>query len=303
MVLSYYPFYRTGGPDHSFSTKNMETDNQPTNSRKAGNSSLPAITLIALVGLILALLYIGYGYVTDDTDGSDELTNVALDTASQQPMAQNEPEMLMAPQEADTSSQPAPVDLSQATPPADAPEANAKAEEVAEDNRETTDGKPAPTDKPTAVKPNRDVGPAARPKVEEKKVEKKVDKLKAETLKPDKPEAEVAIAKPTVKPGGVASTYTVGNGETFYSVANRYNMKLSTLKALNPDVMESNVKAGVTKLKVKAMAVHTVGPGDLLRVVAQKYGVSKEAIMRANHKEKDIATRGEKLIIPFPEKQ
>ena len=95
----------------------METDNQPSNPRQSGNASLPAITLIALVGLIAALLYIGYGYVTDDTDGSDELTNVALDTASQQPMAQNDPEMLMAPQEADTSSQPAPVDLSQATPP------------------------------------------------------------------------------------------------------------------------------------------------------------------------------------------
>ena len=80
-------------------------------------------------------------------------------------------------------------------------------------------------------------------------------------------------------------------------------MKLSTLKALNPGVSEGDVKAGITKLNVKAMAIHTVGPGDVLRVVAQKYGVSKEAIMRANKKSKDIATRGEKLIIPFPDKQ
>lgn len=272
----------------------METNNQPTNPRQNGNSSLPAITLVALIGLIAALLYIGYSYVTDDTDGSDELTNVALDTTSQQPLAQNEPEMLMAPQEADTSSQPAPVDLSQATPPADAPEANAKAEEVAEGNRETTDGKPAPTEKVVVEKPA-----ATRPKAEAKKEEeKKTEKPKTETeiVKPD-------VSRPKIKPGGVASTYTVGNGETFYSVANRYNMKLSTLKALNPDVTEDNVKAGVTKLKVKAMAVHTVGAGDVLRVVAQKYGVSKEALMRANKKDKDIATRGEKLIIPYPDKQ
>lgn len=271
----------------------METDNQPSNSRRAGNASLPAITLVALVGLIAALIYIGFGYITDDTNGSDELTNVALDTASQQPMAQNDPDMLMAPQETDTSSQPAPIDLSQATPPADAPEANAKAEEVAEDNRETTDGKPAPAEKPVAVKPV-----AVKPNVAEKKLEKKVEEKKVE-----KPKEEVAIVKPKIKPGGVASTYTVGNGETFYSVANRYNMKLSTLKALNPDVSESNVKAGVTQLNVKAMAVHTVGAGDVLRVVAQKYGVSKEALMRANRKDKDIATRGERLIIPFPDKQ
>ena len=124
-----------------------------------------------------------------------------------------------------------------------------------------------------------------------------------EKPKAEKPKEEVAVEKAKIKPGGVSSTYTVGNGETFYGVANRYNMKINTLKELNPGVTESDIKAGVTKLNVKALAVHTVGPGDVLRVVAQKYGVSKEAIMKANHKTKDIANRGEKLIIPFPEKQ
>ncbi len=277
----------------------METDNQTTNSRSGGNSSLPAITLVVLVGLIAALLYVGYDYITDDTNGSDELTNVALDTVSQQPLAQNDPEMLMAPEEVDTSSQPVPVDLSQAEPPADAPVADAKAEEVAEDNRETTDGKPGANEKPAVGKSEAEK-PAA--KVEKKEEKPKEEKPKAE--KPaEKPKEAVAIEKPKIKPGGVASTYTVGNGETFYGVANRYNMKLSTLKELNPGVSESDVKAGVTKLKVKAMAVHTVGPGDVLRVVAQKYGVSKEAIMRANKKTKDIATRGERLVIPYPDKQ
>lgn len=274
----------------------MDADNKSSNSRPTGNSSLPAITLVVLVGLIAALLYVGYGYITDDTNGSDELTSVPLDTASQQPLAQNDPEMLMAPEEADTSSQPAPVDLSQATPPSDAPEANAKAEEVAEANRETTAGKPSPTEKTAAVKPAFE-----KPK-EEKKVEKPVETPKKEALA-EKPKTAAAVEKVAVKPGGVSSTYTVGAGETFYGVANRYNMKLSTLKALNPGVSEGDIKAGITKLNVKAMAVHTVGPGDVLRVVAQKYGVSKEALMRANKKTKDIATRGEKLIIPFPEKQ
>ncbi len=268
----------------------MDAENQSSNPRPSGSSSLPMITLVVLVGLIAALLYIGYGYVTDDTNGSDELTNVALDTASQQPISQNDPEMLMAPEEKDTSSQPAPVDLSQATPPADAPEANAKAEEVAEDNRETTDGKPAPDEKPVA-----------KPVAEKPKAEKPVEKPKVD--KPAEVKPKVAVEKVKIKPGGVASKYTVGSGETFYGVANRYNMKINTLKALNPGVSESDIKAGVTKLNVKVMAVHTVGPGDVLRVVAQKYGVSKEAIMRANRKDKDIAQRGEKLIIPFPDKQ
>lgn len=278
----------------------MESDNPTTNPRPTANSSLPAITLVVLVGLIAALLYVGYDYITDDTNGSDELTNVALDTTSQQPLAQNDPEMLMAPEEIDTSSQPAPVDLSQAAPPADAPIADAKAEEVAEDNRETTDGKPAPDEKPVAEKPVAEKVVVEKPKKEEKPV---TEKPVAEKPKAEKPKEAVAVEKPRIKPGGVSSTYIVGNGETFYSVANRYNLKINTLKELNPNVSEADVKAGVTKLNVKAMAVHTVGPGDVLRVVAQKYGVSKEAIMRANKKSKDLATRGEKLIIPFPEKQ
>ncbi|MFD2572550.1 LysM peptidoglycan-binding domain-containing protein [Spirosoma soli] len=275
----------------------MEADNHTSNPRQTGNSSLPAVTLVVLVGIIAALLYVGYDYITDNTNGSDELTNVALDTTSQQPLAQNDPEMLMAPEEVDTSSQPAPVDLSQAEPPADAPVADANAEEVAEDNRETTDGKPAPDEKPAAEKS------AEKPADEKSREEKKEEKPKEEKPKVDKPKEEVVVTKPKIKPGGVTSTYTVGTGETFYGVANRYNMKLSTLKELNPGVSESDVKAGVTKLNVKAMAVHTVGPGDVLRVVAQKYGVSKEAIMRANRKSKDIATRGEKLIIPYPDKK
>lgn len=259
---------------------------------------MPALTLIVLVGLIAALLYVGYEYISDDTNGSDELTNVALDTTSQQPIAQDNGEMLMAPENVDTSSQPAPVDLSQAEPPADAPEANAQAEEVAEGNRETTDGKPGPNEKSDAEKA------AAEKAVVAKKEEKpKEEKPKEEKPKAEKPKEEVAIVKPKVKPGGVSTAYTVGSGETFYGVANRYNMKISTLKALNPGVAESDVKAGVTKLNVKVMAVHTVGPGDVLRVVAQKYGVSKEAIMRANKRDKDIATRGERLIIPFPDRQ
>ena len=251
---------------------------------------MPALTLVVLVGLIAALIYVGYDYVTDDTNGSDELTSMPLDTISQRPIAQSDPEMLMSPEEADTSSQSAPVDLSQATPSAE-PVADARAEEVAEDNRETTDGKPGPVEKVTAEKVVA-AKPAPKPVVE-----KPAEKLKAEKPK------EVAVVKPKAKAGGVSSSYTVGAGETFYGVASRYNMKLSTLKELNPGVSESEVKAGITKLNVKAMAVHTVGPGDVLRVVAQKYGVSKDAIMRANKKSKDIANRGEKLIIPFPEKQ
>jgi LysM repeat protein len=66
------------------------------------------------------------------------------------------------------------------------------------------------------------------------------------------------------------------------------------LKAMNP----SGIKAG-SKVKVKIQAVHIVGKGDVLRVVAEKYHVSKKALMEANHKKEDVTMRGEELVIPL----
>ncbi len=256
----------------------MDTNNTRNS---PGSSTLPAITLTVLVALIVALLYVGYEYVADSTGGAEELTNMALDTTTRTLASQGDPEFI-TPLDTltDTTSTPTPVDLSQSKSPVEEPANDAVVEDVAEDNREKTEGKP------TAEELKKPEVPVAK---------KPVEKPKPAETKP--------VEKVAVNPGGVSSSHTVDAGETFYGIANRYNMKLSTLKELNPDVTEDQVKSGVTKLKVKAMAVHTVGPGDLLRVVAQKYGVSKEALMRANGKSKDLATRGEKLIIPYPEKQ
>jgi LysM repeat protein len=50
-------------------------------------------------------------------------------------------------------------------------------------------------------------------------------------------------------------------------------------------------------------AIHIVGPGDILRVVAEKYDVSLQALMKANGRTKNSAQRGEKLVIPFSVKK
>jgi LysM repeat protein len=100
-------------------------------------------------------------------------------------------------------------------------------------------------------------------------------------------------------PDGEDYTHTAATGETFNGIANRYNLKWKTLKALNPSLSpETGLKVGVTTLKIRIKTVHTVGPGDVLRVVAGKYKISKRLLMKANKKQKDIAERGEKLIIP-----
>jgi LysM repeat protein len=252
------------------------------NPRPDKPSNLPAITLAVLFALIVALLYVGYEYFADTSADNKEFSNIAIDSTNRQGKVVAEESVLINPEEArDTVGQPAPVDLSPTEPAPDEPVTTADA--IAEGDQQATAEKPATdpsaTEKPAADKPTK-------------------------PTPTEKPTTETTTEKPTTaKVGGVSSVYTVGGGETFYGVANRYNLKVSTLKALNPGVSENDVKAGVTKLNVKVRAVHTVGPGDVLRVVAEKYGISKEALMRANGKTKDMAQRGEKLNIPFAEKQ
>lgn len=263
----------------------METENAKRNPRPTEGSSLPTITLAVLVLTILALLYVGYEYVADDTKGSEELTSVALDTTVQKPVELPlEPE-LVAPIEIDTSSRNAPVDLSQATPPPVEEEKKEESKKPALDSEE----RPA-TGVPSATKP-----------VAETHEEKPVREAKPVVEKPKEEKKETP--KVNVPAGGVSVTHTVKPGETIYSVATKYNLSVNTLKALNPDLKDNEVKADVTKLKVKARAYHTVGPGDILRVVADKYGITVDALMKANGKTKNYAARGEKLVIPYAEKQ
>jgi len=121
------------------------------------------------------------------------------------------------------------------------------------------------------------------------------------------PAPVVAAAKPVETPAkstykGETAIHVVTEGETFFGIANKFNTSSDNLKALNPDVNPNGIKVGVTKIKVPVQAVHTVGPGDILRVVASKYGITLEALMAANGKKKNNAQRGEKLLIPHKKK-
>jgi LysM repeat protein len=129
---------------------------------------------------------------------------------------------------------------------------------------------------------------------------KETKKIEAKKEEEDKKEEKVKEEpKKSEIPKGETISHTVQSGETFYGIANRYHISKATLQALNPGVSQDGIKVGVTKLNVKVQTIHTVGPGDVLRVVAQKYGISKQALMDANKKTKDLSERGEKLIIPL----
>lgn len=127
---------------------------------------------------------------------------------------------------------------------------------------------------------------------------KSVEKPKEVEKEKAKEESKKEEKKATIPLGGETISHTVQSGETFFGIANRYHLTKSVLQALNPGVEPSGIKVGVTKLNVKIQAIHTVGAGDVLRIVAKKYGISKQALMDANKKTKDMAERGEKLVIP-----
>lgn len=119
---------------------------------------------------------------------------------------------------------------------------------------------------------------------------------------------EPVVSKPepivsNTNTGEAKYTHKVASGETFYSIATRYNVSVNTLKSYNTNVDPSNIKVGVTKITVPVQAIHTVGPGDILRVVAKKYDIPLQSLMKANGKAKNFAQRGEKLVIPFATKK
>jgi LysM repeat protein len=106
--------------------------------------------------------------------------------------------------------------------------------------------------------------------------------------------------KEVIPTDGTFHTHVVQAEQTFFSIATQYNLALTTLQKQNPDVNPNAIKVGITQIKVPVLAIHTVGPGDILKVVSAKYNVSVEKIMLANNKKQNYAERGEKLVIPYP---
>ncbi len=242
------------------------SDSENRNTRPEETSKMPSIALAVLVCMIAGLLYVGYAYIADDAAAIGELSGTPLDTAGRDMQTILPDNSLPKPESIDTSQL-----------------GGNKAVALPQEPTETS------TDVATDTKPE---------KLKEEAPKKVETPKKAE----EKPEP---VSEPVVNVSGEDLTHTIEAGETFYGLANRYNMKSSTLKALNPSIKDESkdIKSGVTRIKVKIQAIHTVGPGDILRVVAKKYGITVEQLMAANRKKKNSAERGEKLIIPFAEKQ
>lgn len=96
-------------------------------------------------------------------------------------------------------------------------------------------------------------------------------------------------------------TYTVRPGDTLWQVARNFQTDEETIASLNPGVDPERIQPGDT-LRIAANfkgAVHVVQPGDNLGAIAQDYGVTVEAIARANQlADANSLQVGQVLLVP-----
>lgn len=101
--------------------------------------------------------------------------------------------------------------------------------------------------------------------------------------------------------------YIVKSGDTLYSIAGRYGITVDSLKNAN-NLTSNNLKIG-QKLTIPSSSTtlpsgsnsYTVKSGDTLYGIASKYGVSVDAIKKANGLNNNLLQIGQKLTIPSGE--
>lgn len=122
----------------------------------------------------------------------------------------------------------------------------------------------------------------------------------------------VPTLTPTILPAEETAEYTVQPGDTLFSIAQRLKTDIETLRRLNRlsgDTISAGqvlrVPAGAltavpTATLVPGQAIeHVVQRGEYLALIADKYGVSVSAIVRANNlRNANFVYPGQKLIIP-----
>jgi N-acetylmuramoyl-L-alanine amidase CwlA len=79
-----------------------------------------------------------------------------------------------------------------------------------------------------------------------------------------------------------SNTYTIKSGDTFYSIANKFNITVTKLKELNPNVDARALQIGETIIVNDSFQTHKVQAGDTLYSLSRKYNVSVQDIKQLN---------------------
>ena len=102
---------------------------------------------------------------------------------------------------------------------------------------------------------------------------------------------------------GDTDIYQVKKGDTLYSIANKYGISLSELKAINNLTNDNlaigqllNVPSGLSTVNT-----YIVGKGDTLYSIAKKFDTTVGKIKEVNSLVNNMLSVGQKLIIPLEE--
>ena len=127
---------------------------------------------------------------------------------------------------------------------------------------------------------------------------KSANNLKTNTLSVGQ---KLVIPSISVSPE-VSDTYIVQNGDSLWSIANKFNMTVSELKNLNN--LTNNLLSIGQVLKIKdssnnGKTTYTVQKGDSLWVIANKYGITTEELKSYNNLTSNLLSIGQVLKIPL----
>lgn len=154
-------------------------------------------------------------------------------------------------------------------------------------------------------------------------LESRVGKLESSTHRQDlrlgRLERDVGLLPSSIEGGGVADvvaptgkTHIVRPGDTLFSIASRYSTSVGELRSLNR-LTDETLDIGETLLipdgrtwsdkPTNSTVIHVVSGEESMAAIARGYGVTEDAIARANPTAYSSDLRnGERLIIPNPKR-